>query len=336
MQSKITLVSLALVGFCAGGPCKPTSRATASSYSASSSAATIDVSESSTDSQTNFQSLTITSSAETTEVPSLTIPQSSTATEEEVITITNAISGGSFANRDPNSPSGLTNFGASGNAEFHQGGCYHADGSVDDGCAALSASGDSDTKRSFLGSFASIFQTVRSFPRRKYTIQFFYHMKSAGSQGCVASAMFGNTEFYSQPASIPGASWARVLAQVEAVSDLPTFAISLTCSGVGSSSILVDSIFISDQVTPETINDFKLDLGGSPAIETTTAIRAEESPSLTTWSSKSTRSGVLESTSIAKPISTDSQDVTSSTVTDTKPPALTPKHPVLRSRLAIL
>ncbi|KAH7232397.1 uncharacterized protein BKA55DRAFT_653509 [Fusarium redolens] len=298
MQPKIALVSLALIGFSAGGPCKPSSRATVSSHSAT--------------------SLTITSSAETTEVPSLTLPQSSTTTEEEAIIITNAILGGSFASRDPNSPSGLTNFAASGNAEFHQGGCYRADGSIDDGCAALSASGNGNTKRSFLGSFASIFQTVRSIPRKKYTIQFFYLINSAGSQGCVASAKFGNAEFYSQPASNPGASWARVLGQVEAVSDLPMFAISLTCSGAGTSSILVDSIFISDQVTPETINDYKLDLGGSPPIETTTAIRAEESPFLTTGPSRPTHTDGLENTSTVMPISTASPEVTSSAVTDTK------------------
>ncbi|KIL92356.1 hypothetical protein FAVG1_04766 [Fusarium avenaceum] len=318
MRSNITLVCLALVGLCAGGPCKPSSRASASSNSATSSAETVDVSESSTASQTNFESLTITSSSDITEAPTLTDPQSSTTTAEEVIIITNAISGGSFANRDPNSPSGLTNFGATGNAEFHQGGCYRADGSVDDGCAALSASNNGETKRSLFGSFASIFQTVRSIPRRKYTIQFYYHINSAGSQGCVASAKFGNTEFYSQPASIQGASWARVLQQVEAVSNSPTFAISLTCSGGGISSILVDSIFISDQVTPENIDDFKLDLGGSPAIETTTAIKAEESPTLTSESSKSTENGVLDSTSIATPVSTDSQEEISSTVTGTK------------------
>ncbi|KAM0199720.1 hypothetical protein ACHAQI_011953 [Fusarium lateritium] len=313
MRSNITIVCLALVGLCAGGPCKPSSRATTSTHSATSSVATIDVPKSSTGSQTIFESPTITSSVETTQVPSLTVPQSSTTTAEEVIIITNAISGGSFANRDPNSPSGLTNFGASGNAEFHQGGCYRADGSVDDGCAALIASGNGDTKRSFTGSFASIFQTVRSIPRRKYTIQFYYHINSAGSQGCVASAKFGNAQFYSQPASIPGSSWARVLQQVEAVSDSPTFAISLTCSGAGTSSILVDSIFISDQVTPENIDNFKLDLGGSPAIESTTAIRAEESPTLT-----SIGNGVLDSTSIAKPISTSPQEDTSATVTHTK------------------
>ncbi|KAI6750493.1 hypothetical protein HG530_014774 [Fusarium avenaceum] len=315
MRSNITLVCLALVGLCAGGPCKPSSRASASSNSATSSAETVDVSESSTASQTNFESLTITSSTESTQVPSSIVLQSSTTTAEEVIIITNAISGGSFANRDPNSPSGLTNFGASGNAEFHQGGCYRADGSVDDGCAALSASNNGDTKRSLFGSFASIFQTVRSIPRRKYTIQFYYHTNSAGSQGCVASAKFGNAEFYSQPAFIPGASWARVLQQVEAFSDSPTFAISLTCSGGGTSSIFVDSIFISDQVTPDNIDDFKLDLGGSPAVETTTAIRAEESPTLTSESSKSTENGVLDSTSIETPVSTASQEVISPTIT---------------------
>lgn len=317
MRSKITLVCLALVGLSAGGPCKPSSRATTSTHSATSSVATTDAPKSSTGSQTTFESLTITSSTETTEVPSLTVPQSSTTTAEEVIIITNAISGGSFANRDPNSPSGLTNFGASGNAEFHQGGCYRADGSVDDGCAALSASSNGDTKRSLFGSFASIFQTVRSIPRRKYTIQFYYHINSAGSQGCVASATFGNTQFYSQPASIPGSSWARVLQQVEAVSDSPTFAFSLTCSGGGTSSLLVDSIFISDQVTPDNIDDFKLDLGGSPAIETTTAIKAEESPTLTSGSSKSTENSVPGSTGIATPVSTASQEAISSTVTGT-------------------
>ncbi|KAH6957365.1 hypothetical protein DER45DRAFT_485860 [Fusarium avenaceum] len=298
MRSNITLVCLALVGLCAGGPCKPSSRASASSNSATSSAETVDVSE----------------------IPSSIVLQSSTTTAEELIIITNAISGGSFANRDPNSPSGLTNFGASGNAEFHQGGCYRADGSVDDGCAALSASNNGDTKRSLFGSFASIFQTVRSIPRRKYTIQFYYHTNSAGSQGCVASAKFGNAEFYSQPAFIPGASWARVLQQVEAFSDSPTFAISLTCSGGGTSSIFVDSIFISDQVTPDNIDDFKLDLGGSPAVETTTAIRAEESPTLTSESSKSTENAAGES-SKAEATGTVSQEIgsTSQPITTTEP-----------------
>ncbi|KAF5564575.1 hypothetical protein FPHYL_4676 [Fusarium phyllophilum] len=320
MQSKIALVTLGLIGLAAGGPCKPSSRVTASGYSVTSSVATIEVSESSTDSQTNLNSLTITSSAETTEVPRSTLPQSSTTTQEEDIIITNAISGGSFASRDPNSQSGLTNFGASGNAEFHQGGCYRTDGSLDDGCAALSANGDV-TKRSFFGSFASIFRTVRSVPRKKYTIQFFYLIRSAGSQGCVASAAFGDSEFYSQPASSSGPSWARVLRQVEALSDLPTFAISLTCSGGGTSSILVDSIFISDQVTPDTIDNFKLDLGGSPPIdpvETTTAIRAQESPTLTTGQSGSTSIDDLESASAGTSISTSSLEITSSATTEAK------------------
>ncbi|KAL5592404.1 hypothetical protein FOBRF1_013430 [Fusarium oxysporum] len=265
--------------------------------------------------------------AKTTEVPSLTLPPLSTTTQEEDIIITNAISGSSFASRDPNSLSGLTNFGASGNAEFHQGGCHHADGSLDDGCAALSANGDV-TKRSFFTSFASIFQTVRSVQRKKYTIQFFYLIHSAGSQGCVASAAFGNTEFYSQHAYSSGPSWARVLRQVEALSDLPTFAISLTCSGGGVSPILVDSIFISDQVTAETIDNFKLELGGSPPIdplETTTAIRAQESPVLTTGPGRSTSTDGLESTSAEKPNSTSSLEVTSSAATEANPTSSYPK-----------
>ncbi|KAG5801770.1 hypothetical protein H9Q74_013400 [Fusarium xylarioides] len=84
MQSKIALVTLGLIGLAAGGPCKPSSHVTASGYPVTSSVATIEVSESSTDSLTNLHSLTVTSSAETTEVPSSTLPQSSTTTQEEV------------------------------------------------------------------------------------------------------------------------------------------------------------------------------------------------------------------------------------------------------------
>ncbi|KAG5784235.1 hypothetical protein H9Q73_002137 [Fusarium xylarioides] len=196
MQSKIALVTLGLIGLAAGGPCKPSSHVTASGYPVTSSVATIEVSESSTDSLTNLHSLTVTSSAETTEVPSSTLPQSSTTTQEEDIIITNVISGGSFASRDPNSQSGLTNFGAS-----------------------------------------------------------------------------------------------------------------------------VDSIFISDQVTPDTIDNFKLDLGGSPPIdpvETTTAIRAQESPTLTTGQSGSTSIDGLESASAATSTSTTSLEVTSSATTEAK------------------
>ncbi|RGP80999.1 hypothetical protein FLONG3_787 [Fusarium longipes] len=249
-------------------------------------------------SYTLVESDSVVTSAPTSDIPSSTIAQSSTTTEEDVV-ITNALAGGSFASRDPDSPSGLKDFGAIGNAEFHSGGCYKEDGSPDDGCASLTAGDGPNGKRGLFSRFASIYQSIKALPRRKYTIQFVYLVNSAGSQDCMVSATFGNNNFYSLPASSPGGTrvnWARVLEQVETIDANPAFAISLECSGSGSSSILVDSIFISDKVTPETIGNYHLEFGWYPPLETTTSSNQEPS--------EITQTGDLLSTSVAEVMST--------------------------------
>ncbi|GKU22932.1 unnamed protein product [Fusarium langsethiae] len=307
MQSKIGFLALTLANLAFAGPYKPSRPTMVSSVSLATSIQTTDISQGSTDvpnTRTTTDTVSVASSIATTEtedtidlstsytiiendpvttsapisdVPSLilTVPQSSTTTEEEVITtLANALAGGSFASRDPDSPSGLKDFGATGNAEFHSGGCYKVDGSLDDGCAALTAGGSPNVKRGIFGRFASIYQTIKAARRKKYTIQFVYLVNSAGSQDCVISATFGSKQFYSLPATSPGdtrVNWARVLEQVETVNENPTFSISLECSGSGSSSILVDSIFISDKVTPETIGNYHLEFGWYPQLETTSA-----------------------------------------------------------------
>ncbi|KAL4728697.1 hypothetical protein ACLX1H_003096 [Fusarium chlamydosporum] len=254
MQSMLTIVGLALANLATAGPCKPSKLTTVNSLSAT--IPTTDISKSS-------------------EVPSLSLPESTTTTEESQVVIANSFSGGSFAQRDANTPSGLTGVNTEGQVEFHSGGCYKADGSKDDGCAALSATGNPAGKRD-LGSFASMFQTLNSLStgqRNKYTIQFYYLVLSAGSQACTSLLNFGGVNM----------QWNQVLQQVEAVSSSTNFAISMSCTGQGISMILVDSVFISNQVTPENIGDFKLDLGGSATnTEPTTTSRPMSISSTTT------------------------------------------------------
>ncbi|KAI1070251.1 hypothetical protein LB507_010403 [Fusarium sp. FIESC RH6] len=249
MQLMLTLVGVALANLAVAGPCKPSKQTTVNSLS-----------------------LTVptTEIAQSSDIPSLSLPESATTTQESEVIITNTFAGGSFAQRDPNTPSGLTGVSTEGQVEFHSGGCYKGDGSKDDGCASLSATGNPAGKRD-LGSFASMFQTLNSLStgqRNKYTVQFYYLVFSAGSQACTISATFGNRQFYSQSLLTLGGvnvQWNQVLQQVEADSSSANFAISMSCSGQGVSMILVDSIFISNQVTPDNIGDFKLDLGGGAA-----------------------------------------------------------------------
>ncbi|KAF4342122.1 hypothetical protein FBEOM_3924 [Fusarium beomiforme] len=297
MQSMIALVGLALLNIAAAGPCKPSNPTSTKSLSLTSSAPT--------------------DAPETSEGPSLTVPQSTTTTQEEVIIITNAIEGGSFAARNANNPpSGLTNFGATGNAEFHEGGCYKGDNSPDDGCAALTAEGNSGKRDT--GSFATIWQTLNSLSTgsaNKYTVQFYYQVASAGSQDCTVTAGLGNNQFYSQTFSSlgSGASWIQVLQQVEAESSSATFAISLACSGHGISVILVDSIFISNQVTPDNIGNFVLDFGVP-----------KTNPEPTSTEEPITESTILESTTSSPPITESTIPETTTTSppnTDTTRPA---------------
>ncbi|KAF9773239.1 hypothetical protein IL306_008984 [Fusarium sp. DS 682] len=295
MQPMIALLSLALANFAAAGPCKPSSPTSANSLSLTSSAPT-DLPESS-------------------EVPSLTISQSTTTTQEGEIIITNAIPGGSFNAPNPdNLPSRLTNFGASGNAEFHEGGCYKGDDSPDDGCASLTASGNPAGKRD-TGTFASIWQTLNSLStgsRNKYTVQFHYLVASAGIQDCTVTAALGNKQFYSQSLSSTGsgASWTQVLQQVEAESSSATFAISLTCSGNGISVILVDSIFISNQVTPANIGNFILDFG---------VPKTNPEPTSTERTIEPITESTILSTTSTSPLNTDTTRPSQPTETACKP-----------------
>ncbi|RFN54295.1 hypothetical protein FIE12Z_1421 [Fusarium flagelliforme] len=259
-------------------------------------------------SQTIINSNTVTSLLQSTDVPSLTFAHSTTATEEEITIITNAIEGGSFASRDPNSPSGLTNFNAEGYAEFHSGGCYKGDNSQDDGCAALTATGDPGSKRSLFGRMARIYQTVRSVPRRKNTIQFFYHLTSGGD--CTVAARFGGSMFWSAAASTDAGSWVRVIGQVEALDGSPTFDVSLACNGAGSSSILVDSIFISDKVTPDTIGSVQLDFGSAPVPIATTAVESASRSVRTSGSQSGNTAKAISTTSWNEPILGSSTEVT--------------------------
>ncbi|KAM0236231.1 hypothetical protein ACHAP5_009482 [Fusarium lateritium] len=296
MQSKIALIGLALANYVIAGPCKP-DRLTTSSASDSLTA--------------SVPTTAITS--DSADISSRTLAQSTTATEESEVIITNSIAGGSFAAADPNNPpSGLTGFGASGDAVFHEGGCYKEDGSRDDGCAALTAIGSPDGKRD-LGSFASIFQTLTSLStgsRNKYTVQFFYIVASGGNQACTVIASLGNKQFYTNSLSSTGssASWNQVLQQVESDSSSAAFSISMSCSGNGQSVIYVDSVFISNQVTPENIGDFKLDFGTPDPDPVSTSLAGPVAS--TTGIPRVTSDTVLTSAEVSSPVGTTSADDT--------------------------
>nr|RBQ91167.1 hypothetical protein FVER53263_12176 [Fusarium verticillioides] len=212
-----------------------------------------------------------------TEAPSSTLTDEPTATQSQGdVVITNAVSNGRFSIKDPNSASGIFGFDAEGQAEQRNGDCYKGDGSSDNGCVALGSSSDSQ-KRAF-GGLASISQFLTNLaPSRNvlYTVQFYYVVITAGgSQACSVNGYLGNTQFYTMGLFTSGGvsvSWNRVLTTVMADSRSASFGISLSCTGNGLALIYVDSVFVSNQVTPDNIDQFQLDFGDSDTPEETTS-----------------------------------------------------------------
>ncbi|QGI94750.1 hypothetical protein CEK26_007819 [Fusarium fujikuroi] len=212
-----------------------------------------------------------------TEAPSGVLTDEPTATQSQGnVVITNAVSNGRFSIKDPNSESGIFGFDAEGEAKQQSGNCFKADGSSDNGCVALGSS--SDSKKRAFGGLASISQFLTNLaPSRNilYTVQFYYVVITAGgNQACSVNAYLGNTQFYTMglfTSGGVGVSWNRVLTTVMADSRSASFGISMSCTGNGLALIYVDSVFVSNQVTPDNIDQFQLDFGDDNTPEETTS-----------------------------------------------------------------
>ncbi|KAM0547549.1 hypothetical protein ACHAPJ_010293 [Fusarium lateritium] len=235
--------------------------------------------------------------SQTTDAPSTTpsdLP--TTTTSEDDIIITNRIANGRFAMADPNSPSGLESYDSEGEVRHQLGGCFKDDNSDDDGCVALEAVGDSQKR--FLGSFAGISQLLGLLQPSTtvlYTVQFYYAVITGGGfQMCTVSAYLGNRQFYSMSLFSIGQSitWNRVLASVIADSRSANFGISMTCMGDGQAMIYVDSVFVSNEVTPKNIDQFQLHFGVTPpGPQTPTGLAQETSTTHTPTETLAASSG---------------------------------------------
>ncbi|CEI67645.1 hypothetical protein FVEN_g5727 [Fusarium venenatum] len=246
-----------------------------------------------------------------TKTASTDLPTTTTSLGD--IIITNSLANGRFAN-------GIDGFDSEGEANHQQGGCFKDDGSPDNGCASLKAVGDS--KKRFLGSFAGISQLLESLQPSNtvlYTVQFYYAVITVGgAQTCTVSASLSNRQFYSMGLFSTGLSisWNRVLTSVVADSRNANFGISMTCTGNGQALIYIDSVFVSNQVTPQNIDQFKLDFdasspGPQPSSEITSTstvlTKSSEGPgSSSTWLPKPDTSSEESEHSTPTPIGTKS------------------------------
>ncbi|KAF4953194.1 hypothetical protein FGADI_6169 [Fusarium gaditjirri] len=228
MRSFIAIAALAISGTVAG-PCKPRTTETSASVASETSSAAI----------------------EATTLPAPPVDS----------IITNTCTGGGLTSLDPFVTTGDVTLNT--NDGYNPGG-----GSSDRSCAALSAQASpGGRKRQTLGDIAALKQLLTGLNvRTQYTIQFFYLVFTPprATTSCVLEAFIGSQKFFTTGIFSNGASvsYNEVLVSTSAPATQGFLNIQTTCSAGGSAMVLVDSIFISNQVTPENINDFRLDFGG--------------------------------------------------------------------------
>lgn len=210
--------------------------------------------------------------------PNLTTTSASPTTSETEapLVVKNELSNGNFAIRDPDVP--VPGFIIEGQAQIVTNKGYTGDGSKEQGCVEMSARNDPSKRKRGIGSVARISQQLLDLDtRKKYTVRFFYAVvtASSGVNVCTLTASIGGLQFYTSTILSLGQAieWDTVLTQTDVPNTEGAFAVSINCPIGGAAAIYVDSIFMSNQVTPETIDTVKLDFGdeGDMPLPTTTS-----------------------------------------------------------------
>ncbi|KAH7154497.1 hypothetical protein DER46DRAFT_688402 [Fusarium sp. MPI-SDFR-AT-0072] len=234
MRSILALAALAAVNFVAGSACKPKSSNTIPTLVSSSTDAT--------------------SSSTATSV--VTLPK-----------VRNLATNGNMAEVDPNNPLSVPGWEVDGDARIVGGAGREEPGSTERGCAAMSASNNGDGKRA-LGISVSISQSMSNLDlSTPYTIRFYYLVVTspAAINLCQLTGYLGGSVFYQNWVFSTGTavSWNEVLQAVTPAQVNAPLRIAMNCLIGGGATVLVDSVFISNAVTPQNINDFAVNFGNT-------------------------------------------------------------------------
>lgn len=285
-------MALALVGafdMVAASPCKA---------STTTPSTTLSITPSSTPSSTL--------SSEPSSTPSITPASTTTTTPSATPAATpNLVVKNLLDNGDISSPgegTGVPGFSVSGSGiSVAQGQGRTTEGSTESNCAkyvvsniASQAVYERDSE-----SVATLSQAVGNLQAgTAYTIRFYLSVVSVTGTACSFKASLGDVVFYNEALLSSTTDWSVVTKQATAASVSETLAFSVTCPLGGTAIVLLDSIFMSNKVTPETIDSVTLDYDtDSPSLSSTSlatiiggdqTIEPDPTTTTTTTTTKST------------------------------------------------
>ncbi|KAG8672551.1 hypothetical protein FPOAC2_05944 [Fusarium poae] len=207
---------------------------------------------------------------------SSTIPTLASSTTESISTTTptndvalpsvrNIAINGNMAEIDPSDPLNVPDWDVINDAKIVGGQGREEPGSTERGACAMSAANTRLNTRD-VGSGVSMSQTMSDLEvGTTYTIRFYYRVFiSQGVTNCQLSAQFGNSLLTQDSISSSDVSnaWTQVLQTADAEESTAALKIQMECEG-GSATILLDSVFVSNKVTPGNIDQFVVDFGNN-------------------------------------------------------------------------
>ncbi|CEI61987.1 hypothetical protein FVEN_g3029 [Fusarium venenatum] len=208
-----------------------------------------------------FSNTIPTLASSTTESTSTTIPTDNAA----LPSVRNLAANGNMADIDPSDPLNVPDWGVINDAKIVGGQGREEPRSTERGACAMSAANIRLDKRA-VGSGVSMSQTMSDLEvGTTYTIRFYYRVvMSQGVTDCQLSAQFGNYLLTRDSISSSDVSdaWTEVLETADAEVSTSALKIQMECEG-GSATILLDSVFVSNKVTPDTIDQFIVDFGNN-------------------------------------------------------------------------
>ncbi|EXK82875.1 hypothetical protein FOQG_12836 [Fusarium oxysporum f. sp. raphani 54005] len=210
------------------------------------------------------------------------------------LVVKNVIGNGNFAIRDPTNPSNIPNYTVEGQGQIVENKGYTGDGSKETGCVELQAANSPPGRKRAIGNIVSISQQLDSLDiKKKYTVRFFYAVVTASQINvCTLSASIAGHQFYTSTILSIGTAidWNTVLEQTDVPNTQGAFSVSVNCPIGGVAAIYVDSIFMSNQVTPQTINDVSIDYADGNDVATTSGLPVGSTTSNAPNSNESTNS----------------------------------------------
>ncbi|MCJ1285659.1 hypothetical protein MMC26_005000 [Xylographa opegraphella] len=231
---------------------------------------------------------TSTTSATTTSNPAAPLPTAPAAP------IYNVVGNGNFL-YDSSAPGGLAAWIALGNAKLVAGNAYHGDGNTGNYAVQLITGSAATASRRVVrrqmsnGGAAGIEQILADLDETtQYTVSLWYYVDytlaaNAQPQNCRIDAYYGSTLFSSTPyfASNTGqpSAWIQFISTFTPSASGGNLQFLLDCDNSGTAEALIDEVFVSNQVTPDNIDNISLTYTLAPNTLTTITTTSTQAPS---------------------------------------------------------